>query len=66
MTPNTDQVGGERVLFEGTPYQAKWWNQGDSPAMATVDPDSSPWIPLSQTQILEIMKRQGLCRGLCS
>ena len=60
MTPNTDQVGGERVLFEGTPYQAKWWNQGDSPAMATVDPDSSPWIPLSQTQILEIMKRQGL------
>lgn len=52
--------GGERVLFEGTPYQAKWWNQGDSPAMATVDPDSSPWIPLSQTQILEIMKRQSL------
>lgn len=52
--------GGERVLFEGTPYQAKWWNQGDSPAMANIDPDSSPWIPLSQTQILEIMKRQGL------
>jgi chitinase len=52
--------GGERVLFEGVPYQAKWWNQGDSPALASVDPDSSPWIPLSQTQIIEILKRAGI------
>ena len=21
----------DRVLFEGSPYQAKWWNQGESP-----------------------------------
>jgi chitinase len=49
--------GGERVLFEGVAYQAKWWNQGDSPALASIDPDSSPWIPLSQNQILEILKR---------
>lgn len=48
--------GGERVLFEGTPYQAKWWNQGDSPAIASLDPDSSPWIPLSQNQILKILE----------
>jgi chitinase len=49
--------GGERVLFEGIPYQAKWWNQGDSPALASIDPNSSPWIPLSQNQIAEILKR---------
>jgi len=52
--------GGQRVLFENTPYQAKWWNQGDSPALSSIDPDSSPWIPLSQTQIIEILKREGL------
>ena len=49
--------GGERVLFEENAYQAKWWNQGDSPALASVNPDSSPWIPLSQTQVLEILDR---------
>lgn len=42
---------GQRVLFNGTPYQAKWWNQGQSPAAATSNPDSSPWVPLTQAQI---------------
>lgn len=42
---------GQRVLFSGTPYQAKWWNQGQSPAAATSNPDSSPWVPLTQAQI---------------
>jgi len=44
---NTNQ----RVLFNGVPYQAKWWNQGDSPAAASSDPDGSPWTPLTQAQI---------------
>ena len=42
---------GDRVLFSGVPYQAKWWNQGQSPAAATSSPDSSPWAPLTQAQI---------------
>lgn len=42
---------GQRVLFNGVPYQAKWWNQGDSPAAASSDPDGSPWVPLTQAQI---------------
>lgn len=42
---------GERVLFNGVPYQAKWWTQGDSPAAASTNPDSSPWMPLSRAQI---------------
>jgi chitinase len=41
----------QRVLFNGVPYQAKWWNQGDSPAAASSDPDGSPWTPLTQAQI---------------
>lgn len=42
---------GQRVLFEGVPYQAKWWNQGDSPAASLSDPSGSPWVPLTQAQI---------------
>ena len=44
---NTNQ----RVLFNGVPYQAKWWNQGASPAAASSNPDGSPWVPLTQAQI---------------
>ncbi len=47
-----------RVLFNGIPYQAKWWNQGESPAAASSDPNGSPWAPLTQAQINEIVKQQ--------
>ncbi len=42
---------GNRVLFNGVPYQAKWWNQGQSPAAASSNPGGSPWTPLTQAQI---------------
>ena len=42
---------GDRVMFDGIPYEAKWWNQGDSPAAASSNPDSSPWTPLTVAQI---------------
>jgi len=42
---------GNYVLFNGVPYQAKWWNQGQSPAAASSDPDGSPWVALTQAQI---------------
>lgn len=42
---------GQRVLFNGVPYQAKWWNTGASPAAASSNPDGSPWVPLTQAQI---------------
>lgn len=47
---------GDYVLFEGTPYQAKWWNQGQSPAAAASNPDSSPWVPFTEAQVVEILK----------
>ena len=46
---------GQRILFNGVPYQAKWWNQGQSPAAATSNPDNSPWAPLTQAQINQIL-----------
>jgi len=42
---------GQRVLFKGVPYQAKWWTQGNSPAAASSNADGSPWVPLTQEQI---------------
>lgn len=49
--------GGQRVLFNGLPYQAKWWTQGDSPAAASSNPTGSPWTPLTQKQINEILEK---------
>lgn len=51
--------GGDRVLFEGTPFQAKWWNQGESPAASVANSDSSPWISLTQAQIVDILEKSG-------
>jgi len=48
----------DRVLFEGVPYQAKWWNQGESPAAASSNATSSPWTPLTQAQINEIIDKK--------
>ena len=42
---------GQRVLFNQVPYQAKWWNQGDSPAAVASDPSGSPWEQLTVAQV---------------
>jgi chitinase len=47
---------GARVLFDGVPFEAKWWTQGDSPAAAADDADSSPWAPLSQADVVKILQ----------
>jgi chitinase len=47
---------GARVLFDGVSFEAKWWTQGDSPAAAADDADSSPWAPLSQADVVKILQ----------
>lgn len=42
---------GQRVLFNKVPYQAKWWNQGESPAASSSDPNNSPWTRLTKQQV---------------
>ncbi|QKS16572.1 glycosyl hydrolase family 18 [Curtobacterium sp. Csp2] len=49
---------GDRVLFHGVPYQAKWWNTGDSPEASTSDPDGSPWVRLKDAEIERILADQ--------
>lgn len=45
-SPTAKYEAGARVLFDGLPYQAKWYNTGDSPAAEPSDPSGSPWSPL--------------------
>jgi chitodextrinase len=43
---NTQYQSGTKVLFQGRPYQAKWVNQGVSPATESTDPSGSAWKAL--------------------
>lgn len=47
---------GARVLFDGVPYQAKWWNTGESPEASTSDPDGSPWVKLKDSEIKKLLE----------
>jgi chitinase len=57
--PNWDGTAiyeaGDRIQFNGIPFESKWWTQGDSPEASSNDPDSSPWTPLTSTQIQAIL-----------
>jgi cellulose synthase/poly-beta-1,6-N-acetylglucosamine synthase-like glycosyltransferase/chitodextrinase len=37
---------GDKVLYQGLPYRAKWSNQGVSPATESTDPSGSAWKAL--------------------
>lgn len=39
---------GDRVLYEGTGYEAKWWSEGARPDRSVLDRDYSPWILLTE------------------
>ncbi len=45
---------GARVLQDAVPFEAKWWNQAESPEAASANPDSSPWVPLTAEQIEQV------------
>ncbi|MCR2763278.1 glycosyl hydrolase family 18 [Microbacterium sp. zg.B48] len=36
-------VAGDRVLYKGTAFVAKWWTQGEDPSLGITDHDRSPW-----------------------
>ncbi len=39
-------TAGEKVLYKGEPYVAKWTNQGVAPSAVLSNPSGSPWRPL--------------------
>jgi chitinase len=50
---------GDRVLFNGLAFEAKWWTQGDSPEASSSSPDNSPWAALTTAQIQAILDGTG-------
>ena len=46
---------GALILFDGVPYESKWWNQGESPDAAAVDPDGSPWTALPDAAVQKLL-----------
>ncbi|MFF2030772.1 chitinase [Arthrobacter sp. NPDC058192] len=46
---------GDRVLFEGRVFEAKWWTQTDSPEAALQGSMESPWSKLRDEELLKLM-----------
>jgi chitinase len=46
---------GALILFNGTPYRSKWWNQGESPDAAAANPDGSPWAALPHDEVQKLL-----------
>jgi len=51
----TVYTNGDRVLVGSYAFEAKWYNQGAPPAAASTDPDNSPWVPLTDAQVQQII-----------
>jgi chitinase len=51
-TPAQIYVGGDRVMYNGVGFQAKWWTQGDIPGAPVKTPSDTPWqvLPGSAAQ----------------
>jgi chitinase len=48
---------GDRVLFEGRVFEAKWWTQTDSPEAALQGSPESPWSKLRDEELMKIMAK---------
>lgn len=44
--PDTLFEQGQRVLYDGVGYEARWWSKGQRPDRSLLDRDYSPWRPL--------------------
>jgi len=49
---------GDRIMYAGLGFEAKWWTQGDSPEAVSTNPDASPWTPLTDDQISAVIADQ--------
>lgn len=45
-SPSAVYHEGDRVSFEGLPYEARWYTQGEQPLSELPDDPSQPWEPL--------------------
>lgn len=47
---------GDRILFDGSVFEARWWNRSDSPEAALQSADSSPWRKFSSEEVKEVLE----------
>ena len=55
----TEYRQGDRVLFDGLGYEARWWTQGESPDASLVLPQNSPWRPLTDAEVAAALQGTG-------
>ena len=48
---------GKRVLFQGSAFEARWWNTASSPESSLIDPGGSPWAALTQDEIRKLLTK---------
>ncbi|OFE17887.1 hypothetical protein BA895_13950 [Humibacillus sp. DSM 29435] len=51
---------GQRVLFEGVAFSAKWWTQGVSPVARSTQSNPSPWERLTDAETRRVVTGDGL------
>ncbi|EMQ99577.1 5'-nucleotidase [Paeniglutamicibacter gangotriensis Lz1y] len=47
---------GDRIVFDGRIFEAKWWNESQNPDAAVQGAVDSPWSRLSNEQVKNILK----------
>ncbi|WP_125610476.1 chitinase [Specibacter cremeus] len=47
---------GERILFDGHVFEAKWWTRTDSPEAALQGSADSPWLKLKNDAVEQLLK----------
>lgn len=55
----TVYLKGERVMFEGRVFEAKWWTRLDSPLAAMEGSPSSGWKMFTNAQLQELLAEKG-------
>ncbi|WP_125100548.1 chitinase [Leucobacter chromiireducens] len=50
----TEYRQGDRVIFDGIGFEARWWTKGESPDAALVLPQNSPWRVLSDREVAAV------------
>jgi chitinase len=54
-TPDAAYQKGDRVLFGGQVFEAKWWSRSDSPDAARQGSDGSPWEMFSNEDLEKLL-----------
>jgi chitinase len=54
-SPTSTYEKGDRVLYSGRIFEAKWWSRSDTPEAALQGSDSSPWVMFDNGQTEKII-----------